>query len=649
MFSLDHAVEIRNPAELSVTYFESKTKPAGQRIAMTWPAICDWIEHQAPTAAAKGDLPLIKLATFANDHRTDAGLEMIYGVEGDYDGEAIQPADAVALLQAAGITALVYTSPSHSQPAPRWRILCPLSRAHAPDERRALVGQLNAVLGGVLAVESFTPSQAYYVGSVTGGHPVQCWRCNGRALDTVEGLQSVGPALQSMNTREGRQFKTGEGQRAPDYKIALDGLHSRHPSYFERSAWLAISGAFFTATNGLAGAENAERDWQTWNEGHGDQNDPSANARTWRDFQRNGSDFDFKTLGRMSANANAAGWAFFNGKAYSMPAPPRNFFIRVADMVYRPPEYLIATLIETDTMSLLFGDPAAGKSFVAIDLACSVATGADFHGNAVKSGAVFYIAGEGRNGLKRRFSAWEEHRGVSLANANIFTSDGAAAQFLDAASAQMVAASVDALVAVNGMPRLIVVDTLARNFGPGNENSQENMGQFIATLDGLKNRYPGCVILIVHHSGHSEKERSRGSSVLKGALDCEFKIINRDGEITLENTKMKDGPTPKPMLFKLETVGFSAALEYQGEPNGEKRGLSPFQQLALDTFNSFDRDVVSVEDWRTAFYARHDGTDDAKRKTFKNASTVLVERQHLTLADDGREYHKFKLPGLIDR
>lgn len=416
----------------------------------------------------------------------------------------------------------------------------------------------------------------------------------------------------------------------------------------DRNQWLAFSGAFFIATYGLSDASNALADWQSWNEQHGEKNKPEDNLKTWRDFQRNGADHDFRTLAIMGADANAKGWAFFEGIQHQLPTQlqPRSFFIHVGQMVYRPPEYLIQGLIETDTMSLLFGDPAAGKSFVAIDMACSVATGTDFHDHAARAGAVFYIAGEGRNGLKRRFSAWEEHNGVSLADASLFTSDGVAAQFLDANSARLVADSVDVLAVKYGVPRLIIVDTLARNFGGGNENSQEDMGRFIAALDNLKGKYPGCVVLIVHHSGHAEKERSRGSSALKGALDCEFKVTNKDGAITLENTKMKDGPTPLPMLFKLVSVGFSAALDYEGEAaRSGHHGLPKMEQLAMDAFKEVDKEVVSLEEWRAKFYAKHSGTNDTKKRTFINVRNKLIER-HLLETDGDEKYRRAKMPGM---
>jgi hypothetical protein len=244
------------------------------------------------------------------------------------------------------------------------------------------------------------------------------------------------------------------------------------------------------------------------------------------------------------------------GEAGSIRPASAFQFMAVGDLKYRPPEYLIDGLIETETLGLLFGDPGCGKSFVGADIGLSVATGTTFHGRKVKQGAVFLIAGEGHNGLTRRFAAWAKDRGVSIASAPLFMSNRPA-QFLDRESAREVTEAVHALAAQHGPPALIEIDTLARNYGPGDENSTSDMGAFIAAVDDLKAQFPGCTVLIVHHSGHGDKQRARGAMALKGALDCEYRVEKADSLIRLVNTKMKDAEPPAPSI--LSTLTLAAA------------------------------------------------------------------------------------------
>ncbi|CAM5420211.1 hypothetical protein FALB51S_02494 [Frigidibacter albus] len=330
-------------------------------------------------------------------------------------------------------------------------------------------------------------------------------------------------------------------------------------------------------------------------------------------------------------------------------APAKQFpFVAVGDLEYRPPEFLVDGLIETDTLGLIFGDPGCGKSFLAVDLALCVAAGADFHGRGVRQGAVFYIAGEGHNGLVRRFAAWGRLRNQPLHSLPMFKSERAA-QFLDGASAQAVARSVSDLAAQHGAPAMIVVDTLARNFGAGDENSTQEMGAFVAAMDDLRANWPGAVVLIVHHSGHGEKQRARGAMALKGALDFEYRLEKDESALTLTNTKMKDAEPPADLFFALVGVDLdggakSAALTSTDAPERRER-ITPALRVALSTYEAAAREHgvwddgafrgVHLNHWRDAFYAKHTGdTTEAKKKAFQRVRNDLVGCARLEATDD---------------
>jgi hypothetical protein len=324
-------------------------------------------------------------------------------------------------------------------------------------------------------------------------------------------------------------------------------------------------------------------------------------------------------------------------------------FVAVGDLEYRAPEFLIDGLIETDSLGLFFGDPGRGKSFLAVDLGLSVASGTAFHGREVKQGPVFYIAGEGHNGLARRFQAWSRKRGVPLAGVPLFKSTRAA-QFLDGESAKAVAEAVHQLAAQHGAPAMIQIDTLARNFGPGDENSTSEMGQFIAAMDDLKAQFPGCVIVIIHHSGHADKQRARGAMALKGALDFEYRVEKSDAAIRVSNTKMKDAEPPSDVTFELQSVelsdGASSAVLVETEARQAAKSLTRGQKLALDAFceAAADSDAwgddgeflgLSLEPWREVFYRMHTGDNaEAKKKAFQRARKELVEIGRLVVEHD---------------
>jgi len=145
-------------------------------------------------ASEKNMLPWLKLAAFGDvktklgSLRHDANLLEISGVEADYDGEQLTLDRAATILRSADLAAILYTSPSHTEDAPRWRVLCPLSAPVAPDDRAALLARVNGLFVGALSRESFTRSQAYYYGRVFGNNAHTVTSIEGRFLDHATDL-----------------------------------------------------------------------------------------------------------------------------------------------------------------------------------------------------------------------------------------------------------------------------------------------------------------------------------------------------------------------------------------------------------------------------------------------------------------------------
>ena len=189
---------------------------------------------------------------------------------------------------------------------------------------------------------------------------------------------------------------------------------------------------------------------------------------------------------------------------------PKPIFTAVHELMgsIKAIDWLIDGYLEADALGMLFGPSGGGKSFVAVSMACSIATGTPWFGCTVKQGAVFYIAGEGHQGLARRFAAWSKSTGVAISKDTPLFKSNRAIQFLDAAAAEMVTAEVHALAKRTGyVPALIQIDTLARNFGDGDENKQQDANRFIEAMDVLRRQFL-CHIMVVHHSGH-DMDRAR--------------------------------------------------------------------------------------------------------------------------------------------
>ncbi len=153
--------------------------------------------------------------------------------------------------------------------------------------------------------------------------------------------------------------------------------------------------------------------------------------------------------------------------------------------------------------------------------------------------------------MKKRFRAWELAHGIDTEPYPLYLSSGAG-DFSSVSQVANIVKSMNALCEQGMKPGLIVIDTLARNFGGGNENDAQAMNQFIRNIDFIRHVW-GCSIFIVHHTGYASTERGRGSSALRAAVDAEY-MITRQQEtrlISVKGTKMKDADRPEPKNFEL--------------------------------------------------------------------------------------------------
>ncbi len=316
---------------------------------------------------------------------------------------------------------------------------------------------------------------------------------------------------------------------------------------------------------------------------------------------------------------------------------PKPLFVPLGDLEFKAPEWLIDGLLEANTFSVCFGSPAAGKTFLTLDMALCIATGKDFHDHHVKQGPVFYIAGEGHNGFARRAAAWSKENGISLKGVPFFKSSRAIVITDDDSVAELVD-TIDAMVQQYGEPQLIVIDTLARSMGAADENSTKEMGAAIRAIDECRDAYD-CRVLAVHHTGHANKERARGSSALLGAVDAEFMVDkwfqdDSIAKVEVKFTKMKDAKIPEPMNFIHKEIALTGAdlepttsvvLEPILDTNprhkvskltGNKKRFMDALEKALEGGGS----GANIEDVRDIFYNLTVGVkEDSKRKTWTRA------------------------------
>jgi hypothetical protein len=231
-----------------------------------------------------------------------------------------------------------------------------------------------------------------------------------------------------------------------------------------------------------------------------------------------------------------------------------------------PARWLVKSWVPESGLSMIYGDSGTGKSFLAIDLACCIATGRDWHGHKV-SGAgksVVYLAGEGNFGLRGRVKAWHEANGRPDGLQRLLISNRAIDLDSGPQAAADVLRAIKAMVDESTGVAWILLDTLNAHMG-GDENSAKD-ARAILSAGSVVGRAYGCSVTFVHHTGLAASQRARGSSAFRAAMDYAVLLASDSGEINLSVTKAKDSEPPQPLAARLQRVTLSGWLDEDQEP-----------------------------------------------------------------------------------
>ena len=330
------------------------------------------------------------------------------------------------------------------------------------------------------------------------------------------------------------------------------------------------------------------------------------------------------------------------------PQPARPPLLRhVRELLTNPPavRWLIRGIIEADTLGMIYGQPGAGKSFIALSMAASIASGVDWYQHRVTQGPAVYILGEGGAGVSRRLRAWQlSNPDARLQDAPLYVSTRMVPMG-EVEAVQEIAAAIEESGA--GKPSSVWIDTLARAAAGLDENSSRDMGELIKACDTIRERY-GCAVVLVHHAGHNQ-DRARGSSAIKAALDTEISATKEWRTIVMQSTKSKESEGFKPLNFQLVGVDthwldedgervYSAILEPCDAP-GKEEQMGKNQSMAVavlrDLFRQREKIAseggrnpesvrIGISDWREATLLN--------RNRFAEVKRALIEKGLITIS-----------------
>ncbi len=275
-------------------------------------------------------------------------------------------------------------------------------------------------------------------------------------------------------------------------------------------------------------------------------------------------------------------------------------------------DWLIKDFIPDLSMGMVYAPPSTFKTFLAIDWASCIATGLPWAGNTTRQGAVLYIMAEGQSGSAKRIKAWEI---VNNATCDFLYRLPVPVDFSSMASMDEVIAICKGLeVQYEAKIRLIVIDTLNRCFGGGDENKSQDMTIFVKSCDRLRFELQTGV-LCLHHTGKDISRGARGSSVLLGAIDYEYAITRSvQTSYSLKCTKTKDFTAPQPKDYMLVPIDIGLVDEDDNPIMTLARkedGTTSFE--AEDFYTESNPDIVRL----VRFMASHGCTvDEGKPHAF---------------------------------
>lgn len=199
----------------------------------------------------------------------------------------------------------------------------------------------------------------------------------------------------------------------------------------------------------------------------------------------------------------------------------------------RHQHWLVDTLWGREAVGIIGGEPKCGKSFLALDLAVSVASAVPAlrHFPTVDAGpVVMYAAEDAGHIVRTRLEGIARAAGADFDTLDIAVIDVPVLRLDHRNDRQRLHQTIERI-----RPRLLVLDPLVRLHGV-DENAVADIAPILAFLRNLQRRFATAVVL-VHHARKSGATRPgqalRGSSELHAWGDSNLYLRRRDNQIVM--------------------------------------------------------------------------------------------------------------------
>lgn len=292
-------------------------------------------------------------------------------------------------------------------------------------------------------------------------------------------------------------------------------------------------------------------------------------------------------------------------------------------------------LITAHGLSMIYGAPGSGKSFITLDMALCQAHGIDWQGMPTKQGDVLYIAGEGVAGYGKRIKAWKTSHNLGVSGH--FHMLPVAVNFRDQADIEKLIRSIERL---DRKWTCIYVDTLARALLGADENSSQEAGLAVAAADALKHKFE-CAVVFVHHAGKNSERGARGSSAILGGVDASIAVTKDESLVTMSVQKQKDAELLDDITLEMTQIasisGSSIVLTRTDAPVKNKVVKKDINmQLALESLQDY---IIKMENPRPNYLAwcrYHEEKTPDHTKQERSAARADLQKARIIALDQNR-------------
>jgi archaellum biogenesis ATPase FlaH len=240
-------------------------------------------------------------------------------------------------------------------------------------------------------------------------------------------------------------------------------------------------------------------------------------------------------------------------------------------------------------INLIAGMPAAGKSFLALDLAIGIASsGIAWNNQPVIKGKVLYHFLDGSyRGMRSRV--------INLCKARCILPP---ADLIFDFSPLNLKATAEIISLRQRIKRLgvsvVIFDVMAKFIPGADENSVAEISPMMNTLREIANQ-TGTTFILIHHLNKGGNPnlsyRVRGSSDILGSVDTAIVVENEHQNVAnsmrvITPQKVRESLPPKPLKFQIVSTDESISLQFaDGDTEVTSKSLGQQQQIFLDLIN----------------------------------------------------------------